>query len=116
MRKVLGNRSLTFHLLASTDDLGGRQSGGNEMTVFATKTVHQPQEFDAIQATIGFYQMEIGSDVMTFATRPEPRAPMACDVYVGVPDLRLFAALPGFRIIDKAEIPDGLLSLVGRDF
>jgi hypothetical protein len=83
------------------------------MTIFARKSV-SPTEFDTIQNVIGHLQMRLGAyDVMMLSTMPTKSS--KCEVYIGLPDARLLAPFPGFRPVDRASIPSGLISLVARD-
>jgi hypothetical protein len=81
--------------------------------MFATKAVGH-READAIRNVMGVYQTQsFGRDVVMLTTRPDFSD--KADVYVGLPDERLFAPLPGFRRIDSANLPDGLITLIGCD-
>ena len=86
------------------------------MTIFAAKTV-SGREFGLVQETVGELQMQLGGpyDLMMLMTMPPAREPLTCDIYIGLPDERLLAPFPGFRRIDRKDIPTGLIALVTAD-
>jgi len=84
------------------------------MTVFAKRRVNVTQSH-AVQDRIGELQLTfVGqSDLMMFSRDTDDNSLQ--DVFVGLPSKDLLTAFPGFIEIERAKLPEYLITLVVRE-
>ncbi len=84
------------------------------MTVFAKKNMGVT-EWTPVQDLIGSLQTKLNAPLDLMMLSVDSEEPGIETIFVGLPDAKLLDLFPGFQIIDRADLPDYLSTLVCRE-
>jgi hypothetical protein len=74
----------------------------------------RPEPSAACRVDLVWVPSRLPHELMMFSSESEGK-PTAQDIYIGLPEESLLSGLPGFKEIQRDELPDFMATLIARE-